>query len=83
MYPAATETQYRGVLLFIHGFGDYAARQAHVGQEFSKMGYDFWIMDCRGMGSSGGQSMFVPSLEIMVDDLRGYWKLVMQQYTKK
>lgn len=75
--------EYLGVLLLVHGFGDYAARWALVGQDYSKLGYDIWVMDCRGMGSSGGQSMFVPSVEIMVDDLRGYWNLVMQQYTKK
>lgn len=77
MYPAAENREYKGVLLLVHGFGDYAARWAHVGQEFSKLGYDLWVNDCRGMGSSDGQSQFIPSVDTMVDDQRGYWNLVM------
>ena len=64
-YPSAIpkdDPKYMGVLFFIHGHGDYSERTAHVGEMFSKLGYDFYMMDTRGNGKSEGQTVFVPSV---------------------
>ena len=55
MYPSIYDPKsndYKGIVFFIHGFTDYAERQAHVGKSFSNLGYDFYIMDSRGHGKS-------------------------------
>ena len=56
-YPSAidkSDPKYMGILFYIHGHGDYGARLAHIGEMFSKLGYDFYMMDTRGNGSSEG-----------------------------
>ena len=57
MYPAACgnkDPSYKGVILFVHGFSDYGGLWAHVGEMFSNEGFDFFMMDSRGHGESGG-----------------------------
>ena len=57
MYPAACgnkDPNYKGAILFTHGFTDYGGMWAHVGEMFSKENFDFFMMDSRGHGESEG-----------------------------
>ena len=57
LYPAACgnkDPQYKGIVFMVHGFGGYGANLAHIGEMFSKLGYDFFIQDSRGHGKSEG-----------------------------
>ena len=53
-YPAVDGTQFKGVIFFIHGFQSYANRISHIASSLSELGYDFFSMDMRGHGKSGG-----------------------------
>ena len=52
MYPAACgnkDPNYKGAILFTHGFTDYGGMWAHVGEMFSKENFDFFMMDSEDM----------------------------------
>ena len=46
---------------------------------FSKLGYDFFMMDSRGHGQSGGKTVHVPSVDAVVDDVAGFSKFVIKE----
>lgn len=43
-YPAAT-TERKGIIYFIHGYGEYVSRYAYFGRVFAENGYDFVGID--------------------------------------
>jgi pimeloyl-ACP methyl ester carboxylesterase len=52
-YPAAKER--KGIIFFIHGYGEYVKRYAYFGKVFAENGYDFVGIDQRGFGYSEGE----------------------------
>lgn len=59
------------------------ARLGFIAEKFAKYGYDFYAMDHRGHGESGGKTMYVPSMEIMTSDVKGYIELVIESFYGK
>ena len=55
-------------------------RLGFIAERFAKLGYDFYAMDNRGHGGSGGKTMLVPSVEVMTKDFKGYAELVMKSF---
>ena len=60
--------KFKGVLFYVHGFSDYSGRNAYIARIFSAMGYDFFCMDQRGHGQSGGKTVLVPSMKTIQND---------------
>jgi alpha-beta hydrolase superfamily lysophospholipase len=79
-YGYPHQGEFRGVVFYIHGFTDYIGRFAHVGQEFSKLGYDFYAMDQRGHGKSEGKLAYVPSIDQITDDTILYHRLILEKF---
>jgi acylglycerol lipase len=52
-YPSQTGDR-KGIIYFIHGFGDYCGRYAYFAKQFAEHGYDFVGFDQRGFGRSEG-----------------------------
>ena len=61
-------TKSKGIIFMIHGFSDYSCRFTHGAQYFSQQGYDYFCMDQRGHGKSGGQVVYIPSMDEVVND---------------
>ena len=80
-YPASKETEYKGIIFYVHGFTEYIERQVHFAKEFSDLGFDFYAMDSRGHGKSGGQDMLVVSVEEVADDHLMFHKEIIEQHT--
>ena len=56
------DTEFKGVIFYVHGFGEYVGRFAHVAQCWSEMGYDFFAMDQRGHGKSDGKTVLIQNV---------------------
>jgi len=39
------ESEVKGTIQFLHGYGDYAGRYAYLAQKFAQMGYEFIAID--------------------------------------
>ena len=66
------EGDVRGVVVLVHGLGEYGGRYLDVGQSFVDRGYVFVAGDLRGHGVSEGRRAFVSRLDNFMDDLDGY-----------
>lgn len=64
----------------MHGFSDYNARFAHVGKTMSDQGYDYFAMDMRGHGSSGGKTVYIPSIEQVQMEQITFQKKVIEKF---
>ena len=82
-YPADESVEFKGVVFFIHGFTDYVARFAHLAEKFSQLGYDFYGMDQRGHGKSGGKTVHIPSISTITDDTIKYHRMVLDTFYEK
>jgi len=69
-WPAVGER--RGVVHWVHGYGDYVGRHGWIAQAFAQHGYDFVGIDQRGFGNSEGRRGMFESEKIMKDDLITY-----------
>ena len=65
-YPAVGER--KGTVQFIHGYGDYTARYAFIGQKFAENGYDFIGIDQRGFGNSEGKRGIFEDWKTVIED---------------
>jgi lysophospholipase len=62
------EGELKGVIQFVHGYGDYAGRYAYLAQKFSQMGYEFIAIDQRGLGHSEGRRGVYEDTKSIIDD---------------
>jgi len=66
----------KGIVYFVHGFGDYCARYAYFAKTFAEQGYDFVGMDQRGFGySEGPRGMLESESQVMNDHLEYFAKV--------
>jgi hypothetical protein len=45
LYPAKEGVRRKGIVYFVHGYGEYNGRCAYLGKGFSEAGYDFAGID--------------------------------------
>ncbi len=50
-YPSQ-RTERKGIIFFVHGYGEYCARSAYFAKYFADAGYDFCGFDLRNFGYS-------------------------------
>lgn len=67
-YEEKLKNEFKGVLFYIHGFGEYVGRFAHVAQIYSQLGYDCFAMDQRGHGKSEGELVLIQSVDAIAND---------------
>ncbi len=68
----APDSQPKGVVVLIHGLGEYGGRYVDIGRSFVDRGYVFVAGDLRGHGLSEGRRAFVSRLDDFMDDLDRY-----------
>lgn len=57
-YPNQAQER-KGIIIFLHGYGDYCGRYAYLAKAFAENGYDFVGIDQKGFGhSEGSRGMF-------------------------
>lgn len=59
----------RGVIILLHGLGEYSGRYANMALKFTQAGYILSTYDQRGHGNSPGRRGHTPSYEILLDDI--------------
>jgi acylglycerol lipase len=64
----ASKNRARGVVLAVHGFGDYSAAFEQPAQVWAQSGLDTWSWDQRGFGGSPTRGHWA-GVDTMVDDL--------------
>ncbi len=56
-------------IVLVHGLGEYAGRYAHVAAALNQQGLAVYAYDHLGHGKSDGAQAYIPSMEILRDDL--------------
>jgi alpha-beta hydrolase superfamily lysophospholipase len=53
-YPVPSDIERKGIMFYIHGFGNYCERYAFQARAYASSGYEVIALDQRGFGNSGG-----------------------------
>lgn len=59
----------KAVILLIHGVGEHSSRYKHVAEFLNEKGYALTAFDHRGHGKSEGRRGYLPSCELLLDDI--------------
>jgi alpha-beta hydrolase superfamily lysophospholipase len=70
----------KAVIALIPGLGEHTGRYLHVGKYMTDTGYALVGFDLRGHGRTGGARGHFPSLEIVIRDMREFFKFLVQRY---
>ena len=70
----------KAVLALIHGLGEHTGRYLHVGKTMTDAGYGLVGFDLRGHGKSGGARGHFPSLAAVMQDMRQFFRFLVQRY---
>ena len=70
----------KALVALIHGLGEHTGRYIHVGKTMTDAGYAFVGFDLRGHGKSGGARGHFPSLDVIMQDMRQFFKYLVQRY---
>lgn len=80
-YPVPEGVQRKGVIVFVHGYGDYVGRYAFKGKFIAQHGYDFVGVDQRGFGHSQGHRGYIEDHQMFVDEQVKFVEAIKQKYT--
>lgn len=72
--PASTTP--RGTLIIHHGLADHSTRYAPLAEALARAGYAVWALDMRGHGRSAGARVVMEGIDVMLDDLDAFVRLV-------
>ena len=78
-YPADPTGPRKGIVQWIHGFGDYSGRYGYLAKQLSEAGYDVVAIDQRGFGNSEGTRGYITE-EMARDDLINFTEKVVEKY---
>lgn len=70
----------KALIALIHGLGEHTGRYLHVGKTMTDAGYALVGVDLRGHGRSGGSRGHFPSLAAIMQDMRQFFKYLVQRY---
>ena len=70
----------KALLALVHGLGEHTGRYLHVGKTMTDAGYALVGIDLRGHGRSGGARGHFPSLTAVIQDIRQFFKYLVQRY---
>ena len=57
-YPAVDQKNRKGIIYFVHGYGEYVGRYAYFAKYFAEAGYDVMGIDWRNFGHSQGDEKY-------------------------
>jgi acylglycerol lipase len=66
----------RAVVVIHHGLADHSARYNDLAVQLVQRGYAVWALDMRGHGRSAGRRISFDSIDVMLDDLDAFLRLV-------
>jgi len=69
----------RAVVVIHHGLADHSARYNDLAVRLVRAGYAVWALDMRGHGRSAGPRISFDSIDVMLDDLDAFLRLVREQ----
>ncbi len=64
------EADLRGVVCLVHGLGEHLGRYRQVAAYFTNAGIGVLSFDLRGHGKSQGKQGYIPSYDILLDDVQ-------------
>jgi alpha-beta hydrolase superfamily lysophospholipase len=67
--PVGGPVKPRGVVLMVHGAGEYGERYRAFGEHLNSRGYHAAALDLRGFGQSGGPRAFVRRFSDYIEDI--------------
>ncbi|NJC98929.1 MAG: lysophospholipase [Anaerolineales bacterium] len=70
----------KAVIALVHGLGEHTGRYAHVAEAMTEAGYAMVGFDLRGHGKSGGARGNIPSLDVAMQDIRRFFRLLTERY---
>lgn len=70
----------KALLALIHGLGEHTGRYLHAGKTMTDAGYALVGFDLRGHGKSGGARGHFPSLAAIMQDMRQFFRFLVQRY---
>lgn len=70
----------RALVVLVHGLGEHTGRYVHVGKFLTKAGYALVGFDLRGHGKSGGARGHAPSLDVLMQDIGQFFRLMEDRY---
>ncbi|KAB2894998.1 MAG: alpha/beta hydrolase, partial [Kofleriaceae bacterium] len=74
-----TEVEPKAVVVIHHGLADHSARYNELAVRLVQDGYAVWAFDMRGHGRSAGPRISFDSIDVMLDDLDAFLRLVREQ----
>ncbi|MDH5464308.1 MAG: lysophospholipase, partial [Thiovulaceae bacterium] len=75
-----TKAPLLGVIVLIHGLGEYSGRYVELADHFTKHGYHVHTFDLRGHGKSEGKKGHTPSYDCLMHDIEQFYTLVQDTY---
>jgi len=66
----------RGLVFILHGINEHSGRYRHVAAALTQAGLACYGIDHRGHGLSGGLRGYIPDLQLAVDDVEQWYRLV-------
>lgn len=75
-----TKNALKGVIVLIHGLGEYSGRYVELADLFTRHGYHVHAFDLRGHGKSEGKRGHIPSYDCVMHDIEQYFMGVQSQY---
>lgn len=82
-YQSFQVNRSKGVLIFVHGFGEHSGRYEFPVRYFIAKGYTVYLYDHRGHGKSDGLRSYVESFKELVDDLKSFVSFVEKKESSK
>ncbi|NUQ60857.1 MAG: lysophospholipase [Pirellulales bacterium] len=62
----------KAVLVLVHGLSEHSGRYRTLGEHLTRHGYALSALDLRGHGMSGGERIFVRSLDVHLSDVAAF-----------
>ena len=70
----------KALIALVHGLGEHTGRYTHVAKVMTDADYALVGFDLRGHGKSGGARGHAPSLEAYMQDIRQFFRYLVQRY---
>jgi len=80
-WPCGTDP--KGLVCFVHGFGEHVGRYSHVAGYLNGAGWDAAGFDHRGHGQSGGRRGCLPYADAPLDDIQAFLDAQEETYGSK
>lgn len=77
------EAKPKAIVALVHGLGEHSGRYFNLSSFLNDSGFTLISFDMRGHGKSQGQRGFIPSYNIMLDDIGNFLKTVKHFYPDK